>query len=242
MPFNPIATLTLLLVCQTSLGAAPVVANDPGTRMVAAAHKLMAQVKDNHYSFTCDIEPAKGVFHADCSQLVDYLAGEVNPAAVADLPRDAGHPEPRADNLYDYLHARPLIDPARPLPVGHWGRVGRPAELLPGDVIVWKNEHYVPHKSSTGHVMLVAATPQPVRQGQRILGYDVPVIDATAHGHGPGDNRTAGRSGLGQGTIYLPTDAAGIVTGFSWTPANTPGGKPPRPPVLAFGRLLVAGR
>ena len=97
---------------------------------------------------------------------------------------------------------------------------------------------YVPGKSDTGHVMLVSELPKPVKAHGRVVGYDVPIIDSTSHGHGPGDPRAKeARTGLGEGTVFIPTDAGGRATGFSWTPAGA-AGDPPRPPSLAFGRLM----
>ena len=226
-----------------NLGAAAVsmakdsLALDPGARMLAAAKQLLATTTDNSYSHIPDIEPEKGIFHADCSELIDFLTSQVKPAALKDLPVDPGHMEPRAWNYYSYLKDRPLVD--TPAATGDWGRVGRPAELTQGDVIAWKNEEYVPGHGSTGHVMLVAELPHPVSLDGQLVGFDVPIIDSTSHGHGPGDPRAeGGRSGLGPGTVFFPTDPSGAATGFSWTPAATPGAQPPRNPTLAFGRLL----
>ncbi|HEY9723371.1 MAG TPA: hypothetical protein V6D47_15275 [Oscillatoriaceae cyanobacterium] len=210
---------------------------DPGTRMVAAARELLARSTDNQYMHVPDIEPSKGIFHADCSELIDYLTQQVDPKALTDLPLDAGHPQPRAQDYYAYLHDRPDLAPGS-TPQGDWAQVGKPAALQPGDVIAWKNPDYVPHQSSTGHVMLVSELPKPVQKNGAIVGYDVPIIDSTSHGHGPGDTRAPGQTGLGQGTVYFPVDAQGAASGFSWTRSGAPNALPPRPPMLAFGRLL----
>lgn len=209
----------------------------PGARMLARARMLLAATKDDSYSHIPDIEPAKGIFHADCSELIDDLARNTNPDALKELPLDAGHPEPRAENYADFLRSRPLVGSASP--GEHWGQVPSPSRLAPGDVIAWKNDAYVPGQSSTGHVMLVSDVPQPVRDGSGVVGYNVPIIDSTSHGHGPGDDRVPGvKTGLGQGTVYFPVAEDGHATGFSWTPAGAAGAAPPRPPALGFGRLL----
>ena len=206
-----------------------------GARLVFAAHRLMARITDNRYAFTPEIDPQRGVFHADCSDLIDYLALKVRPDAIAALPRDPGHDAPRAWNFYSYFMAQPLVgQPAR----GPWLRVGTPGALLPGDVVAWKNTHYVPHESSTGHVMLVSDMPRVVKQAGAIAGYELPVIDATASGHGPTDPRHEGRSGLGQGTVYLPVTANGEAAGFAWSAVHGAHASTVREPSLAFGRLL----
>jgi hypothetical protein len=209
----------------------------PGTRMVLAARALLAVTTDDAYSHVPVIDPAKGIFHADCSELIDYLTKQVKPKALAVLPVDAGHLEPRAWNYYSYLKNQPLVN--SPAATGDWGRVGKPGELALGDVIAWKNEAYVPMQSSTGHVMLVGELPQPSVENGRLVGFNVDVIDSTSHGHGPGDVRAVGaKTGLGEGTVFFPIDAQGNATGFSWTPAQAPGSEPPRPPSMAFGRIL----
>lgn len=203
----------------------------PGGEMVQAARKLLAGLKDNQYAHTPEIRPDKGVFHADCSDLINYLAGHENPQALRVVPVEAGQSAPRARDYYDYLRRQPTTGTA-----GEWAQVGQPRELAPGDVIAWKNEQYVPGKGSTGHVMMVAELPKPVTRQGRVVGYDVPILDSTSHGHGLGDTRGPGQTGLGEGTIHLPVDAGGRTTGFSWTPSTEPG-EGPRPATIAFGRL-----
>jgi hypothetical protein len=209
----------------------------PGSQMLAAARHLIDVTTDDAYSHVPLIDPTKGIFHADCSELVDYLTQQVKPKALLDLPVDVGHTEPRAWNYYSFLNDQPLVNTAAA--TGDWARIGKPAELAPGDVIAWKNTAYVPGQGSTGHVMLVSALPTPTLEGGKLVGFDVPVIDSTSHGHGAADPRTAsGKNGLGEGTVFFPIDPTGAAAGFSWTPAHTPGAEPPRTPTLAFGRLL----
>lgn len=206
----------------------------PGGEMVREARQLLAGLKDNQYAHTPEIRPEKGVFHADCSDLINYLTGHENHQALAEVPVELGRTAPRARDYYDYLRRLPTSSRA-----GDWTRVGRPRELAPGDLIAWKNEQYVPGKGSTGHMMMVTELPRPVTQAGRVVGYDVPIIDSTSHGHGLGDTRGPGQTGLGEGTIHLPVDGNGQTTGFSWTP-STEAGEGPRPATIAFGRLLHA--
>jgi hypothetical protein len=206
----------------------------PGKRMVEDARKLLATVSDNQYAHTPEIAPEKGIFHADCSDLINYLTKKANPRALKQVPVEAGRLEPRARDYYDYFRKQPKVNTVSG---AEWAQVGKPRELAPGDVIAWKNEQYVPGKGSTGHVMMVTELPRPVTREGRLVGYDVPIIDSTSHGHGIGDTRPTGKTGLGEGTIHLPVDPQGQTSGFSWTPANTPG-DPPRPATIAYGRLL----
>jgi hypothetical protein len=212
--------------------AADHLALSPGSQMVADARKLLAGLSDNAYAHTPEIAPEKGIFHADCSDLINWLTGHENPAALKEVPVEVGQELPRARDYYDYFRTQPATTAK-----GDWARVGKPRELAPGDVIAWKNEQYVPGKSSTGHVMMVTELPKAVTKAGQVVGYDVPIIDSTSHGHGLGDTRPTGHSGLGEGTIYLPVDGQGQTSGFSWTSSGSPG-DPPRPATIAYGRLL----
>lgn len=222
---------------QVGRAAGEGLALDPGARLVAAARKLKSSVRDNKYSHDPTIVPEKGVFHGDCSDFIGYLLGKVNPKALKGVPVDAGRVEPRARDYFAFFKDRPLVGGgAAKQP---WGKVRRPADLRPGDIVAWKNEAYVPGKNSTGHVMLVTEAPRPVRREGKLLGYDVPIIDSTSHGHGLADPRKrGGQTGLGSGAVFFPTDEAGLAIGFSWNPSVDAAREPVRPPILAFGRLL----
>ena len=207
-----------------------------GAKMLAEARALMAATRDNAYAHIPEIAPERGYFRADCSELIDYLAGHVRNDALAGVPLDAGHGQPRADNWQAFLAGRPAA--GTPAARHGWGQVPAPGALQPGDVIAWRNMAYTPGHGDTGHIMLVAGAPAPVARAGKVVGYDVPIIDSTSHGHGLADDRLKGvKSGLGQGAVFFPVDATGAATGFSWTPSAVATDLPPRPPTLGFGRL-----
>lgn len=226
--------LPLHRVAPTPPPRSQVYAVGQGDRMLSVATQLMADGREVFYTHRPDIDPGNGIVACDCSELVDYLASKVAPGSLARIPVDPGFDHPRAWDFYTYFRTLP----SAPAPGLSWSKVGQPADLRPGDVIAWQHPGTISNHADSGHVMLVAGPPQAIRQDATLLGYDVPVIDATSHGHGPGDSRGTTGTGLGRGTIFLPTGSDGRPTGFSWTPYGAPGALPPRPPSLAFGRLV----
>jgi hypothetical protein len=206
----------------------------PGTRLAATARKLLAEVQETAYTHVPEFDPAHGILKCDCSELINYVVKLVNPKALEGLPTDAGHPWTRAHNFEEFFETLPLVGkPGKQA----WRKVEKASHLAPGDVVAWKNAAYVPGKGQTGHVMLVADKPRPVHVDGLLKGFDVPVIDSTSHGHGLGDLRNAERNGLGQGTIFIPTDLQGLPTGFQWESSLTPNPTATRPNTMAFGRL-----
>lgn len=220
---------------EAATTAATVVKHElaPGTRLAATARKLLAEVQDTAYTHAPVFDPAHGVLKCDCSELINYLVKAVNPKALDKIPHDAGHDWARAHNFQEFFAGLE----ARGGKQG-WHKVEKASHLAPGDVVAWKNAAYVPGQGQTGHVMLVADKPRPVHEGGLLKGFDVPVVDSTSHGHGLGDLRNAERNGLGRGTIFIPTDAAGLPTGFQWESSLTPNPTPTRPNTISFGRLV----
>jgi hypothetical protein len=209
---------------------------DPGIRVLAAARELRAAVTDSAYAHTPQIEPDRGFFRGDCSDLINFLLEKVDAAGLAAVPVDAVTKAPRSRTYFSFFKDLPAISE---FSAGQkWSRVPRPADFRPGDIIAWKNAAYLPGKGSTGHMMLVSGPPVPVVREGRIAGFDVPIIDSTSHGHGVADPRLKGKlTGLGEGIVYFPVDEKGLASAFSWNPSGEVNAGPLRPPDLAVGRL-----
>jgi hypothetical protein len=175
------------------------------------------------------------VLKCDCSELINYLVKQVNPKALDHIPHDVDHPFARAHNFEEFFAGLPGV--GKPSQEA-WRKVEKASHLTPGDVVAWKNAAYVAGQGQTGHVMMVVDKPRPVHVDGLLKGYDVPVVDSTSHGHGLGDLRNAEHNGLGKGTIFIPTDGAGLPTGFQWESSATPSPTPIRPNTLSFGRLV----
>ena len=84
--------------------------------------------------------------------------------------------------------------------------------MRPGDIIVWLKPEASKAKT-TGHIMIVTGAPaeNPERSGEVL----VRVMDAAKTPHSR-DTRGPGRTGLGEGTIGIMTDAGGSPVGYFW--------------------------
>lgn len=118
-------------------------------------------------------------------------------------------------------------------------------ELRPGDLIAVK---YLTRMDNTGHIMLVAETPEHITAKKPIIEnteqWTVIVIDSSMSGHGPTDTRhkrgTDGKDhdGLGQGVFRLYTTKMGKVAGFAWSALGVSEFKAPEDEHAVFGRLI----
>ncbi|MGP6156681.1 MAG: hypothetical protein ACLPYS_04040 [Vulcanimicrobiaceae bacterium] len=129
----------------------------------------------------------------------------------ADFEKRFGTRNPQAKDYYDALSA------AR-----GFSLVSRVDEMQPGDIIAIE---YPPGSRPTGHVMIVDSRPAPRAATKPVepqtRQYEVAVIDSSASFHGFDDTRyvrgAAHGTGVGRGLFRLYADAAGRVTGYSWS-------------------------
>lgn len=181
----------------------------PTTRGAAAlageAARQLAAMKTSTYSHHTSIDEASGRFEYDCSGFVGYALGNVEPEAFAEL-RAATVRRPLAKHFVTFFTSNPS---------GHWRRVPRVLDLVPGDVLAWLRPADVVTKN-TGHVMIVREAPH--RDSKRADEIVVPIWDSTHVRHGTNDSRTAsGADGLGTGEVLLIVDASGAPLEYRWS-------------------------
>ncbi len=172
--------------------------------LLAEARRELGARRDTLYQHHIEVDEAKGSFRYDCSGFIDYALSRVAPDGLGQLRQK----RPRAK---DYVSFFESIAPGPP--VGRWRRVRQASELQAGDLVVWlKPAELV--SQNTGHMVLVAAPPQPgPRPGEVLLR----VIDSSG-GHGPEDARATGKTtGLGEGTVVLLLDESGVPRGYRWS-------------------------
>lgn len=94
--------------------------------------------------------------------------------------------------------------------------------ITAGDLVAIK---YPAGLAATGHAMLadgpavLRASTYPLVAGT--LQYELPVIDASASGHGPQDTRLNPEGtwddGAGRGLVRLYANLSGVITGYTWS-------------------------
>ena len=151
-------------------------------RVLERSRQMLDNLQDNRYVLGGqNIDFDQGIVHTDCSGLIRALWGEQGVALTG-------------------KNAALLTD--------HLSEIGSPFErvymakaLQPGDLIGIKMPD-IPHVS--GHMMMVYGEPEVIKENGQVLGYNLPVLDATSLPHGPFDTRTSeGGTGLGYVSIKI---------------------------------------
>jgi hypothetical protein len=171
-------------------------------RLVAAARQMIADFKVTRYSHRTLIDPDRSICEVDCSGFVVALLKQTSPKHLKQIA--TRHKRPLAEDFYAAFSAPNGAGPAGWQPVKHLQNVER------GDVIAWLKQERQPG-DNTGHVMLVERKPMADAPNQ----FRVRVLDSTAHGHGS-DSRVEGKSGIGEGTLWLDVDGEGRPIGYRW--------------------------
>jgi hypothetical protein len=196
-----------------------------GAALLSELNRIVGRVKESSYSHKTHVDEGGARYEVDCSGLLDYALARVCPDALDAVPRSSGSGKrPLAKHYVE------LIDGLAPgQKKGRWKRIGKAAELAPGDVVAWLKPQDVT-SNNTGHIMVVRA---PVTSaGGEVT---VPIIDSTSVRHGGDDSRYASKStGVGIGTIHLIVNEHGAPVGYRWS-----NGKKARnhSTVVALGRI-----
>ena len=183
---------------------------DTAATFVAETDRELRAMRSSAYEHHTSVDEGAGSFQYDCSGFVDYALRGAAPAAYAELT-GATVRRPLAKHIEGFFASLP----AGGAPRGHWARVGRVADLRPGDIIAWLQPADSSSKN-TGHVLVVHG---PLRPDDTAPGaFLVPVVDSTALKHGAQDSRAAsGATGLGTGSIVLLGDGSGAPVAFRWS-------------------------
>ena len=188
-------------------------ANDDSldSQVAAKARQVLESVRHTHYQHHAHIDPATGTYDCDCSEFVGYILGQVAPANYALIPKEERQPVPRAFKYYEYFSSLPGNSPG-------WSRIHKLASVRPGDIIAWRVPD-IEKDEDTGHVMIVAAKPEP-RSADL---FTVRVYDSSVLPHVEdtrGDNKSDYRSGVGEGGIVFRVDSDGRPIAFQFRPPD----------------------
>ncbi|MBC7473335.1 MAG: DUF2188 domain-containing protein [Candidatus Sericytochromatia bacterium] len=93
-------------------------------------------------------------------------------------------------------------------------RIMKPADIKAGDVIAFK----ISNMNISGHAMLADDKPPvPIYNGNKIIGYNISIIDSTTLDHSRQDSRKKS-DGVGKGTITIGVDKHGNANSVTWGP------------------------
>jgi hypothetical protein len=155
----------MLPACLVALGAVLAAAAglaSPGTALAAkaakppatdAAKKVMATISliedklsSTRYQHFTVVNPKKGIFHWDCSGMVEWILGKAAPKARSVLSKK----HPTAKEFYTVISNRSTQKPHK-----GWLRLHGPNSIGPGDVFAWIKPSFWKHRKNTGHVGIV---------------------------------------------------------------------------------------
>jgi hypothetical protein len=195
------------------LRASIAAANDDSldSRVVAEARHILQTVRYTHYQHHTHIDPATGTYDCDCSEFIGYVLEQIAPANYALIPKEEHQPRPRPFKYYEHFHSLPDNSPG-------WHPIRKITSVRPGDIIAWRVPD-IEKDEDTGHVMIVAAKPEPRGPGLvTVRVYDssvLPHVDDTR-----GDNKGDYRSGVGEGCIVFRVDSDGRPIAFQFRPLD----------------------
>ncbi len=192
--------------------------SDRRKSVAEAAALIVANTRHTRYQHDPFIDPATGTYNLDSAAFVSLVLRDRAPKQYAEIPGQPGWPCPRASDYFDFLASLAFdgkdgwtrsyeVDGAAVAEMTFgWRALARLSDVRPGDVIAWCFSRPEPG-GDTGHVLLVAERPQPVRGD--VLA--VRVFDASRVPHFD-DSRTWDKEGceggVGQGAVLFQVDRA----------------------------------
>lgn len=194
---------------ETDVG--PALTFDPGTpatrasaRLLELAQHIDATRTDTTYSHATKVRRKDGIYHFDCSGMINWMLARVDERALEAIGRD----RPVAASYVRTIQKAPTTR-AR----DGWQRIADIENVEPGDLFAWRRPDDWPKGGNTGHIGIVIARPAKV---PHIEGaYLVRVIDSTRWQH-QDDTRADDETGFGMGTILFMTDADRAPIGYAW--------------------------
>jgi hypothetical protein len=171
--------------------------------LTAEAKRMIAEYPNTRYTHKTHIDRSQGICEVDCSGFIVTLLRHKSPKHLESI--NTAHKRPLAE---DFVTA---FAPKQGAPARGWKRVDRVADARAGDVLAWMKLDRV-EGDNTGHVMLVAA--KPVAESPE--RFRVRIYDSTLHGHASDERTNTGRSGIGEGTLWLDVDHQGRPIGYRW--------------------------
>ena len=198
-------------------------ANPAAARVLAEIRRVRSAVRASRYQHRLQVRERDGVYHWDCSLMVQWILRRTSRPSVRGLPSS------RRALAADFVR---LIERA---PTDRfrrgWQRLEHIDEVRPGDVFAWRRPRGFPSRN-TGHVGFVTARPEPVHGMPG--AYAVEVADATRSTHQNDSRPWPGDGGFGIGTLAFLTDGHGQGTHYGW--GGTYSGGYVVTPIL-FGRV-----
>ncbi|PIK16277.1 hypothetical protein [Halobacteriovorax sp. JY17] len=156
--------------------------------------KIQESLKSTGFLRGRTFENYKGNYFCDCSSLFTSILKIENAELFERISR--GDETLKSSDYFSYAREHNLF-------------VDEISKLKLGDILCWKKDH-IPKSGDSGHMALVISFP--AREEDHL--YKVRVFDATKTPH---SNDSREEDGVGEGDLYLQTDAIGKIIGVRWS-------------------------
>jgi hypothetical protein len=191
---------------------------DLGAPATKATQKIMQIVEhiddtrtDTTYTHSTKVRRKQGLYHFDCSGMINWMLGQVSKSALETLDRE----RPVAATYVRIIQKAPTQRSR-----GGWQQVADIEDVEPGDLFAWRRPANWPKGGNTGHIGVVIAKPEAVAHIEN--AYVVRVIDSTRYQH-QDDTRVGDETGFGSGTILFMTDDDRHPIGYAWYGSESSG-------------------
>lgn len=205
----------LLLLCALLLSGGVARANrtavapEGPSRVLDVLSQIESSLTFSRYTPYTRVDAKAGIYEWDCSAMAAWVLRRATPAAWHGVKQRSP-----TGRIVARDFVRQIASVRVDRPAWAWERVGRVADMRPGDVVAWlKPNGWV--SNVTGHVGFVMTAPEP---SQRIAhGYLIRFADASRYQHQDDTRSEADRDGYGVGTILLIGDPeTGSPIAYGW--------------------------
>lgn len=179
-------------------------ATKAATELLAMSDEIAKQGTDIEYSHSTKVRRKQGLYHFDCSGMLNWMLKRSSKRALESLGRE----RPVASTYVKTIAKAPSSRGRK-----GWQNIVDIEQVEPGDLFAWKRPKNWPRGGATGHVGIVAAKPVAVRHIDN--AYLVRIIDSTRYRH-QDDTRARGETGFGSGTVLFMTDDRREPIGYAW--------------------------
>ena len=179
-------------------------ATKAATKLLELSHEIATTGTDIEYTHSTKVRRSEGLYHFDCSGMMNWMLKRTSKKALAKLERD----RPVASTYVKTIAKAPKSRGR-----DGWQNMVDIEQVEPGDLFAWKRPANWPRGGATGHVGIVAA--KPVALPHIKNGYLVRVIDSTRYRH-QDDTRVGDETGFGMGSILFMTDDQRKPIGYGW--------------------------
>jgi hypothetical protein len=158
--------------------------------------RIVNNVRYTNYRHRDQVDESTGTYIMDCSGFISHVLKRVAPEHLGVIQKEIDELLPRACDFYEYFS---MLTPEAG---GCWRPIDSLHDVRRGDIMAWRYKGQIRPPDDTGHVLIVAETPDAQSDGN----YSVRMHDSGNLRHND-DTRRGGVTGVGSGEIKFRVDS-----------------------------------